>query len=73
MTRVGRTESFRAARTGAMARGVKGGVRARRESLVVCDFRWVAEAERRGRGRGDGGVAVGGGWNGVGWTRRGRW
>ena len=50
-----------------MARSVKGGVRARRESLVVCDFRWVAEAERRGRGRGEGGVAVGGEVEGGGW------
>lgn len=76
--REGRMESLRAVMRGIMALGVKGAVSVRRESLVDCDLRVLAEAERRGSGEGVD-LLVGGGGGGEGlerekenWSRRAR-
>lgn len=50
VTSDGRTEVLMSDRTVIMADGVNGAFMDRRESLVVCDFRALAEADRRGSG-----------------------
>ena len=50
--RLGRIASLSELRIVEIAEGVKGGVMIRRESLVVCARRVVAQVERRGRGEG---------------------
>ena len=50
VVRDGRIESLSVDRMEAMAEGVKGTVKARRDSFVVCDLSAVAEAESRGSG-----------------------
>jgi hypothetical protein len=48
----GRTEELRVDRTEESAEGVNGVVKVKRESLVECAFKEVAEADRRGNGEG---------------------
>lgn len=50
MSTDGRTEELRADRTEESAEGVNGSVKVKRESLVECALKEVAEADRRGKG-----------------------
>lgn len=52
MSTDGRTEELRVDRTEESAEGVNGVVKVKRESLVECAFKEVAEADRRGNGEG---------------------
>lgn len=58
--RLGRIASLREVMMVEIAEGVNGGVMIKRESLVVCARRVVAQVARRGRGEGlvGGGSAV---------------